>query len=59
MLFYGNRIRKKGKDAEKAWFEAYNGMMEAFVKFIGDRRESICDWTGTQDGAGAAAFYAS
>ena len=23
VLFYGNRIRKKGKDSEKAWFEAY------------------------------------
>ena len=59
VLFYGNRIRKKGKEAEKAWFEAYNAWMTAHIAFIRERKEHICDWKGTQDGAGAAAFYAS
>ena len=59
VLFYGNRIRKKGKEPEKVWFEAFNAWMTAFIAFIRERREYICDWKGTQDGAGAAAFYAS
>ena len=59
VLFYGNRIRKKGKDAEKEWFEAYATWMSAFIAFVRERREGICDWKGTQDGAGAAAFYAA
>ena len=59
VLFYGNRLRKKGSDAEKAWFEAYSAWMTTFIAFIRERRESICDWKGTQDGAGAAAFFAS
>ena len=59
VLFYGNRIRKKGNDAEKAWFEAYASWMAAFIAFIRERREYICDWKGTQDGAGAAAFHAA
>ena len=59
MLFFGNRIRKNGKDAEKAWFEAYFAMMQAFVAFIGGKKEFICDWRGTQDGSGAAAFFAA
>ena len=58
VLFYGNRIRKKGNDAEKEWFEAYNTWMTAFITFIRERKENICDWKGTQDGAGAAAFFA-
>ena len=59
VLFYGNRIRKKGKDAEKAWFEAYFTLMQGHIAFIRERREWICGWKGTQDGAGAAAFFAS
>ena len=59
VLFYGNRIRKKGNDAEKEWFEAYFVWMQALIGFVRERREYICDWKGTQDGAGAAAFYAS
>ena len=57
MLFYGNRIRKKGKDEEKEWFEAFNTVMEAFNGFLLPRSATICDWSGTQDGAGAAAFF--
>ena len=59
VLFYGNRIRKKGKDSEKAWFEAIYALMQAHIAFVRERREWICGWKGTQDGAGAAAFYAS
>ena len=59
VLFYGNRIRKKGKDAEKDWFEAYATWMSAFIAFVRERKEGICDWKGTQDGAGAAAFFAA
>lgn len=59
MLFFGNRIRKKGKEEEQAWFEAYFAWMTAHIAFVRERKEYICDWKGTQDGAGAAAFYAS
>ena len=59
VLFYGNRTRKKGTDAEKAWFEAFFTWMSTFIAFVRERREHICDWKGTQDGAGAAAFFAS
>lgn len=59
VLFYGNRIRKKGKDEEKAWFEAYNGMMQALKTFLITKKETICDWTGRQDSSGAAAFFTS
>ena len=47
VLFYGNRIRKKGKDAEKAWFEAFITFTLAFIGFVRERREYICDWKGT------------
>jgi len=59
VLFYGNRIRKKGKDEEKVLFEAFYDVFSSFVNFLKERKETICDWRGTQDGAGAAAFFAS
>merc|ERR1712060_781778 len=59
VLFYGNRTRKRGEDAEKAWFEQFYVLFTAITKFLSDRKETICDWTGTQDGAGAKAFFES
>ena len=59
MLFNGNRVRKNGKDAEKAFFEAYFAWMKAFIAFTLGKKDFICDWRGKQDGAGAAAFFAS
>lgn len=59
MLFSGNRIRKSGKDAEKAFFEAYVAWMQAFIAFTAGKKEFICDWRGKQDGAGAATFFAA
>lgn len=57
VLFYGNRIRKKGTDAEKEFFEAFYSLFTTVTGFLKDRKENICDWKGTQDGAGAAAFF--
>ena len=57
MLFYGNRIRSKDNDAEKAYFEAFATLMSAFISFLKERRDSICDWTGKSSGAEAKAFY--
>ena len=59
ILFNGNRIRKKGNEAETEWFEAYFKIAQAVIAFKNERAETICDWRGTQDGAGAAAFFAS
>ena len=33
--------------------------MSAFIAFVRERKEYICDWKGTQDGAGAADFFAA
>ncbi len=59
ILFNGNRIRKDGKEEEKAWFEAFIQLLMAVKKFVEDKADHICDWRGTQDGAGAAAFFQS
>ena len=59
VLFNGNRIRTKGKDAEKEVFEAFFALLEKHISFIKERKEYICDWRGKQDGAGAAAFLTS
>ena len=59
VLFNGNRIRTKGKDAEKEVFEAFFALLEKHYSFIKERKEYICDWRGKQDGAGAAAFLTS
>jgi len=59
VLFYGNRIRTKGKAPEQEWFEAFYSLVGAFKTFLNERKETICDWKGTQDGAGAAAFFES
>lgn len=57
VLFYGNRIRKKGKAEETEFFEAFYSLFTAVTGFLKEHKETICDWKGTQDGAGAAAFY--
>ncbi len=57
VLFYGNRVRAKGKDAEKACFEAFVVVMSTFITFLTERKDRICEWTGKQNGAEAQAFY--
>ena len=59
VLFNGNRVRTKGKDAEKALFEAFLSLLQKHKSFIKERNSYICDWRGKQDGAGAQAFFQS
>ena len=46
ILFNGNRIRTKGKDDEKEFFEAFFALMTAHKSFVEERKEFICDWRG-------------
>lgn len=48
-----------GKEKDTAWFEAYKELVKTVIDFIVPKNETICDWTGSQAGEGAQAFFES
>lgn len=57
-LFWANKTRKKGSEADVAWIDALIAVMEAIKAFLMERLGDILTWRGKQDAAGAAAFFA-
>lgn len=48
-----------GKEKDTAWFETYKELVKTVIDFIVPKNETICDWTGSQAGEGAKAFFES
>lgn len=46
LTFCGNRVIKKGSDAEKAWIESYYALAKALVDFVSKNAAKLA-WTGT------------
>ena len=57
VTFYGNKVVNMGKEKDTAWFEAYKELVKTVIDFIVPKNETICDWTGSQAGEGAQAFF--
>lgn len=59
VFFYGNKVLKLDKPLDTAWFEAYKNLFSAHLNFVVDRKDSITNWTGTEDSAGAEKYFKS
>ena len=57
IFFFANKILKEDKEAHTKWTNAYTDLASAIKDFIIPKKENILSWTGTEDGAGAKAFY--
>ena len=57
IFFFANKILKEDKEAHTNWTNAYTNLATAIKDFIIPKKENILSWTGTEDGAGAKAFY--
>ena len=57
--FYGNKVLQLSKDKDTEWFVAYRDLAKKFVDFFTARAESVLNWTGKDDAAGAEAFISS
>ena len=57
IFFWSNKILKDNKENDIKWTNAFTDLATALKDFIVARAETILEWTGKEDGAGAAAFY--
>jgi len=58
LTFCGNRVIKKGTDAEKAWIEAYYALAKGMVDLLSKNAAKLV-WSGSQDASGAQKFFES
>lgn len=56
-MFFGNKVRLNGKDAEKAVFEALITYIRAQIAYLKPLAENICLWRGRKSGDEAKAFF--
>lgn len=59
LQFFGNKVLQLNKDKDTEWFVAYRELAKKFVDFFTARAETILNWTGKEDAAGAEAFINS
>jgi hypothetical protein len=59
VFFFGNKVLKLDKPLDTAWFEAYKNILSAHFSFVVERKDSITNWTGTEDAAGAEKYFKS
>jgi hypothetical protein len=57
IFFWTNKILKEGKALDDAWTNAFTACATALKDFVVERRDTILNWNGSEDGAGAKAFY--
>jgi len=57
IFFWTNKILKEGKPLDDAWTNAFTACATALKDFVIERRDTILNWNGSEDGAGAKAFY--
>lgn len=59
IFFYGNKILKQNSEKDTNWINALTELSGALKDFIIPRAETILNWTGNEDSAGAKAFFES
>lgn len=57
--FYGNKVLCEDNEASTAWYNAYKNLFDAVGNFLKENCNEVLNWSGSEDGAGAAAFFAS
>lgn len=57
--FYGNKVLTAEKENDRPFIEALYKVATAVEGFVMSNAATVSKWTGKQDGAGAAAFYAA
>ena len=57
IFFWTNKILKDDKPLDNAWTNAFTDCATTLKDFVCERADTILNWTGAEDGAGAKAFY--
>merc|ERR1712150_303106 len=57
IFFWTNKILKEDKPLDVAWTNAFTAVATALKDFVVERRDTILNRNGAEDGAGAKAFY--
>lgn len=57
--FYGNKVLKMDKALDTKWYEAFRTVNESILSFVLMNNAKVSTWSGSEDGAGAQAFFES